>query len=235
MYKFVSKQLNPRRLMPLNMELPVYSRVIATLDDVLPAAEFSFQNALQSKLRISSVYSRVAAGKFEGLATAPSSRNSFNIDTVQAAAYEKLYALMDREAEIAKRDFGNNLPALIPAGDQSLVYKEGGFFRAHTDDSVWDNGLNKWVQNQHLRQFTALLYLNSQGAGETNFQGGSLRLNNIVDSNNQLLDLVPSAGMFVMFPSHPWFMHEVLQVTKGMRICLTRWYTVWNSPEPFLE
>jgi Rps23 Pro-64 3,4-dihydroxylase Tpa1-like proline 4-hydroxylase len=96
------------------------------------------------------------------------------------------------------------------------VYKEGGFFVAHYDDSYGHNGAI--YRNRPQRSMTVLIYLNDD------YEGGEIEFPRILDDAGRALRIKPRAGQAVCFPSHALFEHRVLPVTRGTRYNVSQWF-----------
>lgn len=115
---------------------------------------------------------------------------------------------------------------------QVLEYKEGYFYVKHADDSselVDANGETvgfKCVAPE--RKLTTVLFGTSHqdhvGDNEEGFEGGELCFNYLYDVKGEMVTLQPRAGDMIVFPSNPYFSHEVLPVKKGYRLTLVQWH-----------
>ena len=113
--------------------------------------------------------------------------------------------------------------------EQLLEYKEGSFYKAHSDDSnmIIDEhhniiGFDCVAQN---RKLTTVLFLN--GCEENTycqFDGGELRFNYLYTKDFSQVKLKPQMGAMLLFLSNPFFTHEVLPVKKGLRYTLVQWH-----------
>jgi 2OG-Fe(II) oxygenase superfamily len=83
---------------------------------------------------------------------------------------------------------------------------------AHADNETFTN--NIWAANHTPnRHYASILYLNSD------FEGGEL---SFLESS---LLIKPETGLFVTFPCHHDFVHEVIPVSLGHRYSLAVWFT----------
>ena len=106
--------------------------------------------------------------------------------------------------------------SLVLAQHEFFAYLPGAGLRMHADDHVLKpdgNVLTRDVQ----RGITAILYLNS------NFAGGEIRF------PKQGLELRPSAGLLVIFPSNGNFPHEVKPILRGRRYSYQRIYGILDG------
>lgn len=92
-----------------------------------------------------------------------------------------------------------------------------GKFSAHTDSAYFDAQGNFQYTSPH-RIFTTVTYLNSD------FIGGDLILNTVVDDLGAPIRIRPARGLTVLFPSDVRFKHEVEPVTQGVRFSIVGWY-----------
>lgn len=116
---------------------------------------------------------------------------------------------------------------------QVLEYKEGFFYKKHSDDSseIRDSfGNTIGFQNvAPQRKLTTVLFGSSccdtlEGDDPYCFEGGELCFNYLYDKEGNNVTLKPKAGDMVVFPSNPYFSHEVLKVLKGYRLSLVQWH-----------
>lgn len=143
-----------------------------------------------------------------------------------AALYRE--AFITHQAEIER--FFN--VALTTATDiQVLEYQKGFFYKRHADDSselVNDEGkLVGFIPVAPQRKITTVLFATSHGNPEANphgFNGGELVFNYLFDAEGTQVTIQPKAGQMVVFPSNPFFSHEVLPVTDGYRLTLVQWH-----------
>ncbi len=91
---------------------------------------------------------------------------------------------------------------------QFLVYREGGYFRAHRDRNNTPNE----PEYIRTRQVAVVLFLNDMNDPREGFGGGELLVYGEV---NRCQRIVGKSGMLVAFPSDT--IHEVTQVRWGER------------------
>jgi len=113
---------------------------------------------------------------------------------------------------------------------QVLEYKKGFFYVKHADDSseIVDKEQHtvgfKLVAPQ--RKLSTVLFTTSHKShvksGEQSFLGGELRFNYFYDKEGNVIQLKPEAGDMIVFPSNPYFSHEVLPVDEGYRLTLVQ-------------
>jgi SM-20-related protein len=106
-----------------------------------------------------------------------------------------------------------------------LSYDKDSFYIRHADDSseVIDNNGNAidYKLIAPHRVVTTLLFLNSS---EDDFCGGDLVFSHLSDINGVPFHYKPKQGFMLIFPSNPYFAHEVLNVTSGHRATLVNWH-----------
>lgn len=114
---------------------------------------------------------------------------------------------------------------------QALEYKEGGFYIQHADDSnaIIDKEKNiiGYTTVSPERKLTTVLFTTSYDEtpkDEFSFSGGELVFNFLRDENGDEVIIKPSAGDMVIFPSNPYFSHEVKKVKSGYRLTLVQWH-----------
>lgn len=114
---------------------------------------------------------------------------------------------------------------------QALEYEKGFFYTKHADDSseMVDKKGNTvgFVNIAPQRKLTTVLFsstCNENCSDEFHFKGGELVFNYLYDINGKMLKIKPKAGDMLVFPSNPYFSHEVLTVKSGYRLTLVQWY-----------
>ena len=115
---------------------------------------------------------------------------------------------------------------------QVLEYREGFFYVKHADDS--SELINKDKETVGFkvvaaqRKLSSVLFVTSHmenvEAGEQSFTGGELLFNYLYDAEGDPMKIKPEAGDMIVFPSHPYFSHEVLSVKEGYRLTLVQWH-----------
>lgn len=116
---------------------------------------------------------------------------------------------------------------------QLLEYQEGDFYIKHADDSneLRDKSGNTvgFTCVAPQRKLTTVLFLSTHAShtleGERNyFEGGELVFNYLFDKEGRETILKPKAGDMFIFPSNPYFSHEVRKVLSGYRLTLVQWH-----------
>lgn len=115
---------------------------------------------------------------------------------------------------------------------QLLEYKKGYFYIKHADDSneIIDKEKEtigfKLVAPQ--RKLSTVLFATSHVTnahnGAQSFTGGELMFNYLYNSEGEPVKIKPEAGDMIIFPSNPYFSHEVLPVEEGYRLTLVQWH-----------
>lgn len=143
-----------------------------------------------------------------------------NTHTLQTAPVPLMQGLLQEMATLAWGNFSFSGPGPLPGQTQVLIYREGGFFVPHYDDSRGDlhEGGRNAYRNTPQRSLTCLIYLNGD------FEGGEIVFNHILDANGQPLVIKPTQGDVVAFPPHEAYTHEVRKVTKGIRYNVSQWF-----------
>lgn len=121
--------------------------------------------------------------------------------------------------------------------DQCLIYLPGDHIADHADDAVaytTEEGETAWHVIMPQRHLVGVMWLTDQTdgvCGPLQFSGGELRFNSLLDEDTgEPLIVRPAAGKMVVFPASAWFRHEVLPVTSGVRLAITRWWEVVAQP-----
>jgi len=115
---------------------------------------------------------------------------------------------------------------------QVLEYTKGYFYMKHADDS--SELVNKAKETVGFkvvaaqRKLSSVLFMTNHEShvkgNEESFGGGELLFNYLYDSEGKMMKIEAKAGDMIVFPSHPYFSHEVLPVTKGHRLTLVQWH-----------
>jgi SM-20-related protein len=106
---------------------------------------------------------------------------------------------------------------------QFLAYKEGDFFKPHTDSSTSTTSHN-YIQQ---RRVSVVIFLNgeSASANQNSYSGGSLILYGLLDNaswKDYGFNIKGEPGLLIAFASDVY--HEVTPVTKGMRFTMVTWF-----------
>lgn len=115
---------------------------------------------------------------------------------------------------------------------QVLEYKKGYFYIKHADDSNEIINKDKETIGFKLvapqRKLSTVLFVTSHVTnahnGAQSFTGGELMFNYLYNSEGEPVKMKPEAGDMIIFPSNPYFSHEVLPVEEGYRLTLVQWH-----------
>ena len=166
-------------------------------------------------------------------------------DVVTKYRKTNIYTLDDFYSEYYEKQFLKHKPMIeeyfgavmtLSTEIQVLEYKEGYFYVKHADDSselVDEDGQTvafKCVAPE--RKLTTVLFgtshRDSSNDQDEGFCGGELLFNYLYDQYGEIVKIKPQAGDMVVFPSNPYFSHEVLPVEKGYRLTLVQWHdAIW--------
>jgi SM-20-related protein len=115
---------------------------------------------------------------------------------------------------------------------QAYGYPPGGHYVMHADNCVQERDaegrLVRWRADRLYRTISGLCYLTDsvdEISGYNQCIGGKLIYPFLLDENGQPFEIVPRKGMFVAFPSNPYFAHQVMPVTAGYRVVIVSWYS----------
>lgn len=153
--------------------------------------------------------------------------NSYKLD----AFYKKYY-----EAQFMK--YKSAIEAYFSVGltlstdVQVLEYKKAYFYIKHADDSNEIIDKNKKTIGFKLvapqRKISTVLFATSHQSNTFNksqsFSGGELLFNYLFGEEGEPVMIKPEAGDMIIFPSNPYFSHEVLPVKEGYRLTLVQWH-----------
>ena len=164
------------------------------------------------------------------------------IDTTLNEKYRKtnIYELQEKFLKIYEKKFLSQKPSiekffnlvLTNSTDvQVLEYEEGYFYTKHSDDSseiIDKEGRTLgFTTVAPQRKITSVLFASTNEEDikdEFHFTGGELLFNYLYDENLNQLKIRPKAGDMIIFPSNPYFSHEVLKVKSGYRLTLVQWH-----------
>ncbi len=126
-----------------------------------------------------------------------------------------------------------NLALTTSTKPQVLEYTKGHFYTKHSDDSSeLINKSGKTIGFKCVapnRKLTTVLFLSSHETqksdkSDISFSGGELTFNYLFDAKGNPIVLEPKAGTMVVFPSNPYFSHEVKPVQSGYRLTVAQWH-----------
>jgi SM-20-related protein len=139
-------------------------------------------------------------------------------EDTRSAVADRLVAVMPRLED----HFGVSLSDL--QRPQFLVYRQGDFFRRHTDSDEASDAA-EFVRS---RRISAVLFLSGEGAGDRGtHEGGALTFYGLLGDDPRRkaigLPLTAPPGLLVAFPSE--LVHSVTPVTRGERYTIVSWFT----------
>jgi len=154
-------------------------------------------------------------------------RNTFNIisqdDFIEE--YSKFF-----ETKRAKIEKFFNVSLLKATSPQILIYKEGCYYKRHSDNcsEIFEDGkLVLFKPVAHARIITTVLFITSHKENpidDFEFSGGELEFDFLLDGESKVISIKPQEGDFVSFFSNPYYSHSVKEVTQGMRISIVQWH-----------
>lgn len=152
--------------------------------------------------------------------------NIYSLDEHLNALYQSRF---EEYQKIIEEYF--NLAITISTEVQALEYEKGGFYIQHSDDSNalidQDGNIVGYTTVAPERKLTTVLFATSYSEtvkDKYSFNGGELVFNFLKDKQEQTIILKPDAGDMVVFPSNPYFSHEVKEVISGYRLTLVQWH-----------
>ncbi len=125
-----------------------------------------------------------------------------------------------------------NIALTLSTDVQVLEYKKGFFYVKHADDSSEiidkDQQTIGFVSVAPQRKLSTVLFATSHVSKAhnevQNFSGGELIFNYLYNKEGEPVKIQPEAGDMIIFPSNPYFSHEVLPVEEGYRLTLVQWH-----------
>lgn len=125
-----------------------------------------------------------------------------------------------------------NIALTLSTDVQVLEYKKGFFYVKHADDSseiIDKDGQTigfKSVAPQ--RKLSTVLFATSHVSNgdekAQSFSGGELMFNYLYNQEGEAVKIKAEVGDMIIFPSNPYFSHEVLRVEDGYRLTLVQWH-----------
>lgn len=156
--------------------------------------------------------------------------NIYDLDEAYKRIYEHNFRLFQRQIE----GFFN-MGIIKSTNVQVLEYLKGSFYSMHSDDSsmLFDgDNLAGFVPVSNERKLTTVLFTTNYDEDlelVDSFSGGELLFNFLYDEYGNNVEIKPTAGQLIVFPSNPYFTHEVKNVIAGRRITLVQWHnTILN-------
>ncbi|WP_428739991.1 2OG-Fe(II) oxygenase [Sulfurimonas sp.] len=151
-----------------------------------------------------------------------------------------IYAINDYLLEMYQNKFQQiqkeiesyfNVAITLSTSVQALEYLQGGYYVQHADDSNalidQDKKIVGFTPVAPERKITTVLFATSYSNTPDNkysFKGGELVFNFLKDKNGNQIELKAEAGDMIVFPSNPYFSHEVKKVENGYRLTLVQWH-----------
>ncbi|MBD3789666.1 MAG: 2OG-Fe(II) oxygenase [Campylobacterales bacterium] len=151
-----------------------------------------------------------------------------------------IYQLSDILEEIYQKSFLMHqsrieeyfsMPLTTATPLQVLEYQKGDFYIKHSDDSseiVDKEGTTVgFTCVAPQRKLTSVLFASSHIShpnAQDQFDGGELIFNYLYNAKGEQITIKPKAGDMVVFPSNPYFSHEVKPVLSGYRLTLVQWH-----------
>ena len=125
-----------------------------------------------------------------------------------------------------------NIALTLSTDVQVLEYKKGYFYVKHADDSSEIIDKNQQTigfksvapQRKLSTVLFASTHVSKADQSTQNFSGGELMFNYLYNKEGETVKIKPEAGDMVIFPSNPYFSHEVLPVKEGYRLTLVQWH-----------
>jgi SM-20-related protein len=152
--------------------------------------------------------------------------NIYNLNNTNEEIYQNKF--IDNQKLI--EDFFS-LSINLATKTQVLEYTKGCFYIKHSDDSNEIIDSNKKTVGFDLvapqRKITTVLFATNHVdtiCDEYSFSGGELVFNYLYDKDGNNIMLKPKAGDMLIFPSNPYFSHEVKMVTDGYRLTIVQWH-----------
>lgn len=152
----------------------------------------------------------------------------------------KIYAIDDHLNDIYRERFQSfqpeienyfNIAITLSTSVQALEYTKGGYYVQHADDSsaIIDHEQNiiGFSTVAPERKMTTVLFATSYSEmpdEKNSFNGGELIFNFLKDKDGETVEFKGRAGDMIIFPSNPYFSHEVKKVQAGYRLTLVQWH-----------
>jgi SM-20-related protein len=114
---------------------------------------------------------------------------------------------------------------------QTYGYPPSGHYALHADDSIRryneQGELTHWKITNPNRTISTLFYLTDsvlELTGPNQCVGGNLSFEYLVDKDSNSCLIEPRKGMYIAFPSNPYFSHRVHEIHEGYRVVIVNWY-----------
>lgn len=154
-------------------------------------------------------------------------RNTYNI-IPNKSFIDDYNRIFESQKESIERFF--NVSLMQSIDPQILIYKDGCFYKTHSDNCseiVDGNGeLVEYKLVAPARVVTTVLFISNctKEDGEFNFDGGELEFDFLYDKQFKKFSFKPKEGDFISFLSNPYFSHNVKEVISGTRISVVQWH-----------
>jgi len=154
---------------------------------------------------------------------------------VTLSSYYKSY--YSEQFEVHKAEIESYFSVALSSATavQALEYEKGFFYVKHADDSSALVNKEKETVGFKVvaaqRKLSSILFVSSHISKakeeEVYFSGGELVFNYLYDDSGKNIVIYAEAGDLIVFPSHPYFSHEVLPVQDGYRLTLVQWHNTF--------
>jgi predicted 2-oxoglutarate/Fe(II)-dependent dioxygenase YbiX len=148
-----------------------------------------------------------------------------------AAVAPEAVALVERRLEALIPEISRHYELALTGLQrlQFLVYREGDFFRAHTDGSERDDA----PEYLRSRRVAAVVFLNGEGdpATSDSYRGGALTFYGLFDqpeAKGISFPLRAEEGLLMTFPAD--VVHEVRPIEAGERYSVVTWFEETTGP-----
>ncbi|RXJ79796.1 2OG-Fe(II) oxygenase [Arcobacter sp. F2176] len=155
-------------------------------------------------------------------------RNTYNI--IPNDTFLKEYNIFF-ESQKSKIEEFFNVSLMQSIDPQILIYKNGCFYKRHSDNCSEIVDLNKNIIEYKpvapARIITTVLFITTQvkdPKDEFEFSGGELVFDFLYDDKFRKISIKPKEGDFVAFLSNPYFSHSVKKIKDGMRVSVVQWH-----------
>ncbi len=147
------------------------------------------------------------------------------------------YKKIDEEKQEIEKYFGLRITASEAVN--ALGYPPGGEYRAHCDNCMplfnSSGNMTGFEHNMPGRVLSTILFLTDgvdEISGENQCVGGNLMFNRFLDRGGEPLLIEPKKGLFIAFPSNPYYQHQVFTVYEGFRVSLVDWHNAEFITKP---
>ena len=199
------------------------------IKDFFSEEECRVLTTLSQEAQSDKIQAQIRKDKHEASEVIESYRKT-NIGTLNTY-YTKLYdEKFSMYKEVIEKYF--SVALTIPTKPQLLEYTKGYFYVQHADDSSVLVNKEKEVVGFKVvapkRKLSSVLFItaheNEAKGEDVCFKGGELLFNYLYDEEGVMIKVESKAGDMIVFPSHPYFSHEVLAVEEGYRLTLVQWH-----------